>query len=79
MGRIVFVKMTVLPKLLYYFRTLPILVPLAAIRQVQTKMFSYIWASKGSRLAQATMDAPKHRREHGGPRLSKILCSIATN
>lgn len=48
-------KMMVLPKILYYFKTLPIV---EALRQFQTKIFSFILGAKGSRLAQTTMFGP---------------------
>lgn len=53
MGRISSVKMLVLPKILYYFRTLPILVP------IEANIFNFIWGAKGSRLAWTTMYAPR--------------------
>lgn len=52
---------------------------LSVIQQFQMKIFNYIWGSKGNRLAQAAMYASKDLGALGGPRLSKILCSSATN
>lgn len=58
MGRIAG-KITVVTKLLYYFRTLPKAAPLEAIRKFQARIFNFIWGTEGSRLACTVMYAPK--------------------
>lgn len=69
MGRIASVKMTVLPRLLYYFLTLPIQVPVAGTCWFQSKILHYIWGTKGPRIAWATMYAPK---DPGGLRVPQF-------
>lgn len=46
MGRIYYVKITVLPKLLYYFRTLPVWVPPHFLHLLQRRIVRLIWANK---------------------------------
>lgn len=74
MGRIASVKMAVLPKLLY-FRTLPIQVSVHAPWQFQSKIFHYIWGTKGSRITWATMYASK---DSDGPGMSDFRKYYAT-
>lgn len=45
MGRIASVKMTVLPRFLYCFRTLPIQVPAHAIQHFHSQIRHYIWGT----------------------------------
>lgn len=87
MGRVASMKMMVLPKLLYYFRTLPISVPIEALRLFQTKIFNFIWGTKDSRLARTTMYAPKDLGGLGVPDVRKYyiaaqltqLCQLRHN
>ncbi|XP_056407421.1 zinc finger protein 615-like [Hyla sarda] len=48
--RIAAVKMTILPKLLYFFETLLVRVPLAALRSLQSAIFRFIRDTKRHRL-----------------------------
>lgn len=58
-GRINAVKMTILPKLLYLFRVLPIPIPAYHLRILQRKTSSYIWGSSKPRIQLHTLYLPK--------------------
>ncbi|CAI9598733.1 unnamed protein product [Staurois parvus] len=62
-GRINSVKMTILSKLLYYFRTLPVRVPPNFFRLVQAKIMRFIWADKHPRVSRTTLFV--HRLQAG--------------
>lgn len=63
-GRIHAVKMTVLPKLLYYFRTLPLHVPSFFLHHLQSRILSFIWAYQRPRVSRPTLY--RHDRLQGG-------------
>lgn len=54
-GRINSMKMTILPKLLYYFRTLPVRVPSHFLRLLQNRIFQFIWANKHPGISRTTL------------------------
>lgn len=54
MGRINSVKMTLLPRLLYLFRSLPVLIRRDHLKSFQGKIISLIWDKKGSGFHNAT-------------------------
>lgn len=62
-GRIVTIRMTYLPKLLYYFRVLPVHVPPHIIRIQQRKIMQFIWGSTRPRINKRVLYA---RRVDGG-------------
>lgn len=47
--------MMILPKLLYYFYTLPVRVPPHFLRLLQSKILRFIWANKHPRMSKATL------------------------
>ncbi|XP_018429813.1 PREDICTED: integrin beta-2-like [Nanorana parkeri] len=55
--------MTLLPKLLYLFRTLPVAIPNFALRSMQNSVMSFIWRDKRPRVARKTLYC--HRRQGG--------------
>lgn len=62
-GRIVLYKMLILPKILYIFRTLPVLIPKTTIQKFHKQMNNYIWQKKRHRLPFHTMS--RHPRLGG--------------
>uniref|UniRef100_A0A8C5LUV5 Reverse transcriptase domain-containing protein n=1 Tax=Leptobrachium leishanense TaxID=445787 RepID=A0A8C5LUV5_9ANUR len=50
MGRMAAIKMSLLPKLLYYFRTIPIRLPKSYLDEVQSLLNHYVWNGKRPRL-----------------------------
>lgn len=48
-------KMTILPKLLYYFHILPLQVPLHFLRLLQNRTFQFIRANKHPRISRETL------------------------
>lgn len=58
-GRVALLKMEALPRLLYYFRTLPIWVLGSVFRQLRSMAVGFIWGSARRRVAMATMIHPR--------------------
>lgn len=69
-GRIAAIKMTILPKLMYLFETLPIPVPRSELRAMQTSLIRFIWANKRHRILKSVLLTP---RSHGGLAVPDIL------
>lgn len=67
LGRINAIKMTLLPKLLYLFRVLPIPIPAYYLRIIQRKVMSFIWGSSKPRIQQNTLYLPKTNGGLGCP------------
>ncbi|XP_068107367.1 alpha-protein kinase 2 isoform X1 [Hyperolius riggenbachi] len=63
LGRICSISMSILPKLLYLFETLPVKVPFTTLTALQKDILHYIWLNKSSRIPRSVMLT---RREHGG-------------
>uniref|UniRef100_A0A8C5MUI9 Reverse transcriptase n=1 Tax=Leptobrachium leishanense TaxID=445787 RepID=A0A8C5MUI9_9ANUR len=58
LGRAAAVKMTILPKLLYVFRMLPVPVPKPLLNVVHRDISSYIWNGKRPRIPFKVLSAP---------------------
>lgn len=56
-GRIASIKMTILPKILYCFMTLPVPIPLVQLRKLQTDLLNFTWNYKQHRVARSTLYA----------------------
>lgn len=66
-GKINAIKMTILPKLLYLFRVLPIPIPSYFLRIVQKRATSFIWGSSKPRIPIHTLHLPKNKGGLGYP------------
>lgn len=55
LGTVNSVKMTLLPRILYLFRSLPILIPRDQLRRFQSKIIRFVWGTKGHRVAKKTL------------------------
>lgn len=71
MGRITVVKMSILPKILYLFRVLPINVPAYFFRILQRKSAQFIWGKLKPRLPQNTLHMARTCGGLGVPNFSK--------
>uniref|UniRef100_A0A8C5PA41 Reverse transcriptase domain-containing protein n=1 Tax=Leptobrachium leishanense TaxID=445787 RepID=A0A8C5PA41_9ANUR len=61
LGRIAALKMNLLPRLLYLFGALPIMVPLTFFTALRTALLKFIWPTGRPRVSFATLCKPKHR------------------
>lgn len=68
-GRIATFKMTVLPKILYYFRTIPIILPDHFFITIDKILRKYIWAGKIARLSYSTLQKQKQKGGMGFPNI----------
>lgn len=55
LGRVAAVKMSLLPKLLYLYRVLPIAIPPYYHRTIQNRVFKYIWGPTKPRVARSVL------------------------
>lgn len=60
MGKIVATKM-ILPKLLFFFRALPLLVPKNTLDSIQREINKFIWQNKKSRFGYTLMFRPQSK------------------
>lgn len=79
LGRICAVKMTILPKLLYYFRALPINVPKSKLLYIQRIINKFIWAGKKPRCSYALMHRPQTSGGFGLPNIWLYFFSSQIN
>ena len=57
-GRIALLKMVALPQLLYFFGTLPLWIPRAIFRELDSIYTAFIWGSGRRRVALRTLQRP---------------------
>lgn len=58
-GRILAVKMTILPKLMYIFETLPISIHRGELKPMQVTILHFIWAQKRHKISNIVLLASK--------------------
>uniref|UniRef100_A0A803JHI8 Reverse transcriptase domain-containing protein n=1 Tax=Xenopus tropicalis TaxID=8364 RepID=A0A803JHI8_XENTR len=66
-GRISIIKMSILPKLLYLFQTLPITLPKSFFHQTEHMVSQFIWTKKKARLKKTILYKPKEKGGLGLP------------
>ena len=69
LGRVNAAKMTLLPKILYLFRSLPIPVTKSYIDSLQSAITKFIWEKKGNRLSKTVLFRPRLKGGLGLPNL----------
>lgn len=58
-GRCNIIKMSIMPKFLYLFQALPIVIPAVFFRQIRTLFTKFIWANKRPRISRCLLTLPK--------------------
>uniref|UniRef100_A0A8C5M1H2 Reverse transcriptase domain-containing protein n=1 Tax=Leptobrachium leishanense TaxID=445787 RepID=A0A8C5M1H2_9ANUR len=81
-GRIAAIKMSLLPKLLYYFRTIPIRLPKSYLDEVQSLLNHYVWNGKRPRVPNRLLNLPIRRGGLAMPHIhlyhrAAVLASLA--
>uniref|UniRef100_A0A8C5PNG3 Reverse transcriptase domain-containing protein n=1 Tax=Leptobrachium leishanense TaxID=445787 RepID=A0A8C5PNG3_9ANUR len=81
-GRMAAIKMSLLPKLLYYFRTIPIRLPKSYIEEVQSLLNCYVWNGKRPRVPTRLLNLPIRRGGLAMPNVhiyhrAAVLASLA--
>ena len=71
LGRVNVLKMSILPKLLYLFETLPTSVPMSQLKNLQRRCLKFIWNNASHRIAQSVVFALKHRGGLAAPDIIK--------
>lgn len=67
LGRITAIKMTILPKILYLFRALPIRLNKVTITKFQTEINKFIWSDSRPRLSRSVLHNPQKNGGLGLP------------
>lgn len=61
LGRISLIKMNILPKLLYVFQMLPIIFSRKVIKEINSRLSTFIWRGKKPRMSLARLMKPQER------------------
>ena len=70
-GRVNVLKMSILPKLLYLFETLPVLIPMSQLKALHRTFLNFIWNSASHRIASSVLMAPRSQGGLGTPDIIK--------
>ena len=71
LGRINVLKMSVIPKLLYLFETLPVMIPMSQLKSLQRNFLNFIWNNTSHRIASTVLLTTRARGGLGAPDIIK--------
>lgn len=71
LGRINLLKMSILPKRLYLFETLPVPMPLSQLKVIHCWFLKLIWRNKANRIVRSVMFSPQTQGGLGAPDVIK--------
>uniref|UniRef100_A0A8C5M6V9 Reverse transcriptase domain-containing protein n=1 Tax=Leptobrachium leishanense TaxID=445787 RepID=A0A8C5M6V9_9ANUR len=61
MGRMMALKMCILPQILYFFRNIPVFIPAHMLLRMQKMLQAHIWKGKPPRISASTINATRRR------------------
>lgn len=70
-GRLATLKMTILPRLLYLFETLPIPIPSSHLKKLQGDLINFFWNYKRHCIARSVLYAPRNQGGLAFPNIAK--------
>lgn len=74
-GRAAIIKMTILPRILYYFQTIPILLPSNFFPSLNALLRNFLWASKKPCINLLLLTRDKHKVGMGFPNFKNYFLS----
>lgn len=78
-GRINVLKVSVMPKLLYFFETLPIPIPMVQLKLLRRWFLNFIWRDRAHRVSSSVIFSPRSRGGLGARDIYKYYLASHLN
>lgn len=72
-SKIDIIKMNIFPRLLYFFQSLPVKIPLERFKTWDKMISRFIWCGKKPRIKYSTLQLAKRRGGYGTPKFKGLL------